>query len=399
VRVAGTIDETTRHHVSQPGERTPHARLERQRGLKSFLTWAFFLAQASALESLLTGAAKAQDDEFSENSLKHAETPSGELPNDALQRAIDVAEADIAAAATSGSGASHSAPPADIPSGSPQLAPMLKAPTDHAPPIGAVAGGGSAASGRVGSGGSTDNSLPTLLPEIGGSERDAPPPISVDIGLSPILGFEATVDTGGVIAGVGLDLNLDLGDLLGSPLQAVTGLVDSLVTDLGNLLNGDLLGLGDLLGSTPLNLGELTGLTLTDGLAGLLGPRDGGSVDEPAAAGPDSGALAATLVTDGNELSAPGLLSAGNLIDFPARALAPADDLYAQGRHTDYNIAIHDNTLQDNAHGDVGTTSPTQSDTAGVLLGTLLSQDAQPPTDAAVADLSPLDEFLTRPAV
>ncbi len=396
MRVAGTIDETARHHVSQPGERTPHARLERQRGLKSFLTWAFFLAQASALESLLTGAAKAQEDEFSENPIKHAETSSSELPNDALQRTIDVAEADIAAAATSGSGASHSAPPADIPSGSPQLAPMLKAPTDHVPPAGAAAGGGSSASGRVGSGGSTDNSQPTLLPEIGAFERDAPPPIGVDIGLSPLLGFEATVDTGGLITGVGLDLNLDLGDLLGGPLQAVTDLVDSLVTDLGNLLDGDLLGLGDLLDSTPLDLGELTGLTLTDGLAGLLGPRDGASSGEPAAAGSGSGALAATLVTDANELSAPGLLSAGNLIDFPARATAPVDDLYAQGRHTDYNIALHDNALQDNADGDNGT-SPAPSDTAGVLLGTLLSQDDRPTPDAVVADLLPLDEFMTRP--
>jgi hypothetical protein len=173
----------------------------------------------------------------------------------------------------------------------------------------------------------------------------------------------------------------------------VTGVVDSLVTDLANLLNGDLLGLGDLLDSGPLNLGDLTGLTLADGLAGLLGSPDGETSGEPAASSL-LGGLAAALITDDNLLSAPDILSAGDVIDFPARALAPVDDLFAQGRHTDYNIALHDN-----AQSDTGAAATTPSDTANALLGTLLSQNDQAPADAAAGDLLPLDEFMTRLAL
>ena len=91
-----------------------------------------------------------------------------------------------------------------------------------------------------------------LLPDIGVTEQTPPPPITVDIGLTPLLGFDVTIDVGGLIsANVDLDLNnLLVGPLQGvtnllvDPLQDVTGLVGSLTADLGNLLNGDVLGSG-----------------------------------------------------------------------------------------------------------------------------------------------------------
>jgi hypothetical protein len=357
------------------------------------LTWAFFLAGASATDLLPTGATKAQDDDSSENPSKRSEAPPDEeLPNDVLQKKNDLAEAEIFAPAAGGSPTSHVAPLADM------AQPQWSSPAaGQAPPAGMIGGsgaGGSAAQGRTGSGGDTDNSLPTLLPEIGVTEQTAPPPIDVHIGLTPLLGFEVNIEAGGVIAGLGLDLN----NLLVGPLQGVSDLVDSVVSDLGTLLNNDLLGLGELLEPSPLNLAELTGLTLTDGIAGLLEARDEEPSGEPPAALFDSAAgispLTAALITNAGEFSAPDILSAGDVIEFPVRALAPVDDLYAQGQHTDYNIALHDN-----AQTEAGETSPTLPDPAVVLPDALLSPNDQLPTDSATVEVSPFDEFATRPAV
>jgi hypothetical protein len=358
---------------------------------RSFLTWAFFLAQVSAAELLATGAAKAQDDEASGNSASQPEAPSAPLADDALQQTIEVAQAPAVGPPSGSIVGSPATPHLDMPDAT-HLLPLPPG-AEHTPPIGGIGGiGGSASTGltpHIGSGGSTSNSLPTLLPDIGGAEQTTPPAIDVHIGLSPLLGFDLQIDTGGLISGVGLDL----GNLPVGPLETVTGLVDLLVndltTDVGNLLNNDLLGLGKVLESGPLNLSELTGLTLSNGIAGLLNGGEAG-------ANPQTPTPLISLSTHDGELSAPGLLS-GGMINFPTiGTAAPLDALYAQGQHTDYNIALHDDAAIGN--GDAPATAP-QADIAGILPEALAHEAPPPADDSAAALLSPLDEFLTRPTL
>lgn len=386
MRVTEPVDEFIIHQdLPRPNAQPLHAQLERQGERRNFLTWAFFLAQVSAAELLLTGAAKAQDDDMSDNAINHSEAPSDPFPDDILQTKFDVAEAQIVAPVSGSTVSSQITPPLDT------LAQTHPPPSasvaDDTPPIGTVGGSaGTGSSTRIGSSGGADNSLPRLLPDIGSGEQTAPPGIDIDIGLSPLLGFELHIDTGGLISGVGLDL----GNLLVNPLETVTGLADSLVTDLGTLLNNDLLGLGALLESSSSNLSELTGLTLTNGIAGLLGGNEAGALSAPLS---DGGAILAPLIsltTHDGALSAPGLLS-GGMINFPAvSTAAPLDVLYAQGQHTDYNIALHNNA--DNS----ADASPVLSDIADIL-PEALAHEVQLSTDSAT--VSPLDEFLTRPAL
>jgi hypothetical protein len=369
------------HHYFSPSRaREPDVRLEQPpRVRRNFLTWAFFLAQASAAELLLTGGVKAQDDELSENPINSPEASAAPLPDDALQRTIDVAQAQTVAPPSSSIVGSQITPHLDTQAQT-HLLPLASA-ADKMLPVGPVGGspaGGSTA--RVGSGGGTDNSLPTLLPDIGGAEQT--PAIDVHIGLSPLLGFDLQIGTGGLISGVGLDL----GNLLVGPLETVTNLVDSLVNDLGTLLNNDLLGLGEVLESGPLNLSELTGLTLTSGIAGLLNSGQTGSNSE-------APAPLISLTSHDGELSAPGLLSAG-MINFPAvSAPAQLDVLFSQGQHTDYNIA-----LRAGPESSADDASPSLPDIAGVL-PEALTHETPLPADSETALLSPLDEFLTRPTL
>ncbi len=140
------------------------------------------------------------------------------------------------------------------------------------------------------------------------------------------------------------------------------------------------------------NLGELTGLTLTNGIAGLLGQGD---ENAPAAPQSESGAgQTAAFVTDADEFSAPALLS-GGMINFPIATNTPSqiDELFAEGRHTNYNIALGDTSERDSADA-----SPAQPDTSALPEGTPPPDD-QPQNDVSIAEQSPLDEFVTRPAV
>jgi hypothetical protein len=387
VRTTEPIDGI-HHYFSQPRAREPDVRLEQPpRVRRNFLTWAFFLAQVSAAELLLTGAAKAQDDELSENATNRPEAPSGPLPDDALQRTIDVAEAQTIAPPSSSIVGSQATPQLDAQAQN-HLLPLGSLADQHTLPVGGTAGGGSSA--RMGSSGSAESSLPTMLPEIGGSAQEGPPEIDVHIGLSPLLGFDLQVDTGGLISGIGLDL----GNLLVGPLETVTNLVDSLVgdlvSDLGNLLNNDVLGLGELLESGPLNLSELTGLTLTTGIAGLL---QGGEAGSDAGNGAAANTPLISLSTPDGELSAPGLLSTG-MINFAAiTATVQLDELFAGGQHTDYNIA-----LRNGPETGAEDASPSQPEIAGIL-PEALANEAPPPADSTAALLSPLDEFMTRPSV
>ena len=154
-------------------------------------------------------------------------------------------------------------------------------------------------------------------------------------------------------------------------------------------MNDDLLGLGDVLESGPLNLSELTGLTLNNGIAGLLGGSEAGS---DAGSGGATPAPLISLSTGDGELSAPGLLSAG-MINFPAvSAQIQLDELFAGGQHTDYNIALR------TGESDAGDTSPSPPAIADIV-PEALADETPPPADSAAALLSPLDEFLTRPTL
>lgn len=367
--------------------------LEEQRARRNFLTWAFFLAQASAAELLVTGAAKAQADEPSENPLQHSDPQVGPAPTDAMQRKFDVAEAEIVAPPSSSTVAQNVVPPIDTLAQTPSS--PLSAINGQQQSAGTAAGVGTSAgvTGTAGSmqapiesGGSTDNSLPNVLPDIGGSEQTPPPPITVDIGLTPLLGFDVTIDAGGLIS---TNIGLDLNDLLVDPLPTVTGLLGSLTDDLGHLLNSDVLGLGEILQSSPLNLGELTGLTLTDSITldrnGETSPAAPLSIASLADTGPTA------VIADATEALAGSLLGSGGVINFtPQPAVqVQTDELYALGRYTDYNIALRDSTepAAGGATPDVAVVSETPP------------ADDHAPADPATAEFLHLDELITRPAV
>ncbi len=411
MRAAGTIGRTAQNPLPQTSEQNLNGPPDEQHERRNFLTWAFFLAQVSAAELLLTGPTKAQDVEIAQNPVNHLDPQSGAVPNEVMRK-FDVAEAEINAPSSNSVIAQNVAP--DIDTSAPTHPLPLSAIAGDTPPAGAAGSAGSTQQARIGSSGSTDNSLPTLLPDVG--VTPPPPPITVDIGLTPTPGFDVNVDVGGLIsANIGLDpnglnLNLDLlgldldgllvsplqdaTNLLVDPLQDVTGLVDSLTADLGHLMNGDVLGLGDLLQSSPLNLGDLTGLTLNDGLAGLLGQ---GGDSAPALLSPVSGAAASepalAAVSGANDFSALDLFGGGGVINILGGATnAPAqlDDLYALGRYTDYNIALRDNA--EPAAGDAAARNRRGARRAA-------TSDGQPPADTVVAELLPFDDLLARPAI
>jgi hypothetical protein len=131
----------------------------------------------------------------------------------------------------------------------------------------------------------------------------------------------------------------------------------------------------------------------------LLEPRDETASERQTAVRSDSSETSrgqtAAFVTNTGEFSAPALLS-GGMINFPtATTSAPSqrDELFAEGRHTNYNIALGETSERDG-----GDASRLQPDTPALTEGTP-PQDSQPQDDVAIAEQSPLDEFATRPAV
>lgn len=395
MRADETIGETARDHLPRSSERSPlHARLERQRGLKSFLTWAFFLAQVSAAEQLLTGAAKAQGDEFSDNPAKPPEeSPADPLAENAIQK--HVGDPDTESMTSSASGSSTLHPPSLDDSTLAHAHPQLLSPTASTLPHAAVgvsggASGSAAAHARVGSSGSPDSSPSGLLPDLHFVDQMAPALVHADGDVSSLLGFELNLGDDGLI---GIDLNLGnlvgtLDNLLTPPLQEVTELVGSLTNDLGNLLNGTGLALGEVLDSTgeglgevldstsellgsALDLSELTGLNLTDGLSGLL---EQGSTESQ---------------EQGDETA-------------PSATETQTDELFVEGRYTNYNIALREGAepaadttpLIELNIGDAPPNEP-----ASEPAQTNQSPPDQSPPDSAIADLLRFDEFETRPSV
>jgi hypothetical protein len=374
-------------------ERKPNGPLDEPRVRRNFLTWAFFLAQVSAAEALLTGAAKAQGDDISENTATHSDPQFEGLPSEAVQGRFDVAEATVVAPPSSSVIAQNGD------TGVQTHALPLSALAGHTPPVGAAvgaAGSGSQGPTIIGSGGSPNNSLPNMLPEIGGTEQIPPPPITVDIGLKPLLGFDVNIDVGGLVSanvGLQLDPNGLLGSLVGdvthllaNPLHEVTDLVGSLTNDLGHLLNGDGLGLGDLLQTSPLNLSELTGLTLNDGIAGLLG-QNGHSGASSASDAMHEPAVAA--ITGTSDAATQTLFGSGGVINILGglTSVAQHDVLFAEGRHTDYSVALQDHATSDTGGG------ATSDITATVETP---PADHQPAADTVIADLPHLDDLVAR---
>src|SRR5262245_24838139 len=405
MRAAGT-PETDRYHFPEIDQPKPNGPPGEQRARRNFLTWAFFLAQASAVELLLTGAAKAQAGEFSENPLTHPDGPQVDgLPNDAMQGKFDVAEAAVITPPSSSMTTLSVAQLVDPPDQTQLSLPAIAGPTpaDAAASGSAGAAGavGSTSQGPVGSSGNPTDSLPNLLPDIGGSERTLPPPITVDIGLTPHLGFDVTIGVGGLItANVGVDLGLlvsgplqNVTNLLVSPVQGATDLAGPPTNDLGHLLNGDGLGLGGLLPSSQQHLSELTGLTLTDGIAGLVGRSgDNASASASSALHGAQHEPAVALITNATDVAAPTLFGGGGVINIlggPAN-MAQHDDLYAQGRYTDYNVVLRDNAEPNggNAMHDIAAALRTPAPT-----------DHPTDTTQHIADLPHFDDLLARPHI
>lgn len=391
MRSAETAGEAIRL-LAQGSERTPDHHLEQRRGRRNFLTWAFFLAQVSAAEALVTGAARTQDDDDWVNPAQRTDLPPDELPNEIVQQKMEVAEA-----------ATDGRPSSSAPGTSSPLSPLTPgqiqspgAPNGGQTTPGGTVGAGAGAAGRVGSSGNQESALPDMLPDLHFGIQMAPQPLPADISLA-LLGFEVNVDANDLIPGsVGPNLTI----LIPDPLKGVGNLLDTLTSDLGdvlgNLLDNDGL-VGGLLGGIPEtdapNLGELTGLTLTNGVAGLLGGRD---QDAPADPPSESDAAQTTaFVTDTDEFSAPALLS-GGMLNFPiatTNAQPQIDELFAEGRHTNYNIALAETSERES-----GDTSPAQPDTPALPEGTAPADD-QPHNDVSITDTSPFDDFVTRPTV
>jgi hypothetical protein len=361
-----------------------HRTTEERRGRRNFLTWGFFLAQVSAAELLLTGAARAQEEVFLENSMKRSDPGSDDLSTDVAPRRLDVTEAETAASTSNGAAIPNIPSLTDMPlQTEARVSPVAK----HAPPdgaAGAAASGtpgaagaaGSAMPARLGSSGSIDDSLPTL-PEINVAGETATAPVSVELGLTPLLGFEVNIADGMIST----DVDLDLGSLLvAPPLEKV-----SLTLELEHLLSGDVLGLGGLQASGSLSLSELTGLSLTADIALLLGPDSEGTPAIPqlrlSAANAEP---AAEIVTNASELSAQGLLGSIGVINLPLDASPVPDQLYAQGLHTDYSIALRETA-------DVIDSADHVAPAPDILLSA-----ADQALTATVTELSTVDELVTR---
>ena len=93
---------------------------------------------------------------------------------------------------------------------------------------------------------------------------------------------------------------------------------------------------------------------------------------------------AAEIVTNASELSAQGLLGSIGVINLPLDASPVPDQLYAQGLHTDYSIALRETAdVIDSA------------DHVAPAPDILLSAADQAPT-ATAPELSSVDELVTR---
>lgn len=298
-------------------------RLNRQRGLWSFLTRSFYLGQMIVAQQFLTGGAQAklaEEGAGPSSDSSDADASAGRGPAGSLQ--------DVATAQENGATAPIAAVRPNVVSDNLQLKdaqatpgefdapPKALASLDGTPNSGSVSGSSSFVDGTAAP---ADNSDTPCQGSDGCSPHVSNPPPSTDgdqpgihVGTGPD-GIDVGVDVGIIDVDLGIDLNhgisldLDLGNLIdldldiplnvGAIVTPVIGLVDDVVNVVGDTV-GAVAGALDALGS---GLGDAVDNTLgavanaVDAVGTGLGDTVGGTV----------GALAGALDDVGSKLGGP----------------------------------------------------------------------------------------------
>jgi hypothetical protein len=317
---------------------------ERQRGLWSFLTWSFFLAQTLAAEAFVGSAAKAAHDDSSSD---HANGSDASRAYDDLARSAagqTAGEGETNAGSDAGGG-SHDANLANLVAGLHEGA--QGAPIALASAHGVLAAGSAVAVELEHSGSPTPSASgdqagafpPNDPGSLGGSDGgQVAVGVEIDPGLGLHVGTDVALDLGHV---VGLDLGLDLSHVLGSDINFDGGIE----IDLNPTLKAQFSDLSETV-SHMLDGVRESGLLAEGGdeTLGKLTETVSNSVEGPATA-------VAHVVSDAVDFGSLGqAVSSGGTITLPLLKTVQADDLFSGGRYTDYNLSLppgadgHDNS-------------------------------------------------------
>jgi hypothetical protein len=365
----------------------PQRQPDRERGLWRFLTWPFFLAQVMMAGPFLGGGAQAalEEDEAGLKHTPHDSVTADELPGSG-GRAVAGDDSETGADARAASYAALRLQHQQF-DGYSVDGPSYRQ-SELKPAIGIVGGDGG---GGVGDDASSDHETSTPLDPFANTSMAVPLPstgpsaavvdghvdteassngIDVNVGLQistaefAHLGLNATdlgqfvlqlhaaaeVQPAGLDAGFGIDVDvahigsnlawllgpevgIELGHIIGSPVNLVTGLnLGSLPDDIGRLpLIGDA-------GATALQSARGVGAE-----AGTLVGSAGALAGEMLAGASSSAANVVSELGDFALLQNKGDISSGDRLIFPelpAIKAAQVDQLFVAGQYTDYHLAL-----------------------------------------------------------
>jgi hypothetical protein len=274
-------DTATRSRGDDAGPR----RVERARGLRSFLTWSFFLAQIAAAERFIGGEADAaQAEEGAAKQPAFDQVKAG----DALPLQQSVAAASDGIPGTAGERAAPAAPSfAQNTAGEPSAPPQQVAVAEAAPTGVPITAGGAGASDGSGTPGSAPAGIDSLLPSDSVVPGDLLP-LHLDLNAPALLGnvTDAALDlVDGTLTSLGaapviedLFTAVFSHELPAGDLASITGLLLS-----GDALSAQLMGYASLGGAeASVSAGAYPDLTLalTDQQAVSIAapPTPGGSL-------------------------------------------------------------------------------------------------------------------------
>lgn len=274
-----------RRRIQQPRAKIAEAAApEHQRGMRSFLTWSFLLAQIAAAEQIAgsAAAAAATDPSSSTRASGDSAPAAAALPDDASQTAASNADAGERGSPLAASAAVAPSNPSAASAATPAASPLVGDTIGTSDPsaVGVGVGAGHHAAGGNLPGhenvvGLAADILPGSLAAVGGD-------VAVNLGLGTLggLGIELGLDDGVALdlSALGLDIHVDVPLDIGSLLGTVTETVGTVLTTAGDLTGPVLDVVGDVSGPATEAVGtvlatadELSGPVL-DVVADISGP-------------------------------------------------------------------------------------------------------------------------------
>lgn len=299
----------------------------REHGLWSFLTWSFFLSQVVAAESLLGSAARAAEGEGTAGAPSVSAAQAALAPAKALE-GVRTAESESsaaiqAAAANENAGQSKVAAGPGVQSGDD----IAHANGDGAATSSAHAQGSvSAIQAAAGSGDEPGLLTVPLLPDLDGGGTENP--------LGPIID-----DTLGPLVGPVIGLVDDVIDSLDSLLDP---LVSPVIDVLGDTVVPVVVAVADIAEALLQPVTGLIGETIAP-VASILEPVLASALDTVGPIVQPVGAIVNQVDTLSDTLGLQGLVgSTGNIVvaELAVGGSLHLDDLFNDGRYTDYNIAL-----------------------------------------------------------